>query len=213
MSVVEDFVTNTIKEVRALASVCKYDGRPYLFSDEYDMEWKSGEKFRRGYMCVKYAVSAITKPKRICEIGVCTGIGAIAMLSASPEAEYVGVDNLNEETMRNDSFVARALEQMLKMNFKATVIVDDSQKMEALPFPKYDLIHVDGCHTREACRHDVTLAWHALNDDGWILVDDGRDVFVATGTFEALANLPGGNVYWGYFEDTTGSILIHKRRS
>jgi predicted O-methyltransferase YrrM len=187
-----------------------FDCRDLLIaSEEPDYEVKMSPEFLNGYMHVKYGIADALRPKSICEIGVSSGISALAFLTACPKARYVGIDNRYEEDMRGVRLVDRAME--LLHDYDAIFLLEDSQVLKALPHGPFDLVHVDGDHSREACCHDVMLAWNALTPDGWIVVDDAKDSAVAAGTFDAMRCVWPSEIRWAYLEDTfTGNILIRK---
>jgi predicted O-methyltransferase YrrM len=197
------------RHIRELYPSVDFDCRATLLSEiEPDYEWKMTEQFRAGYMAFKYAVAKVLQPKRICEIGVCSGVGALAFLAACPDAEYLGID------ISDGRLVQRASELLIERGYGATIEIADSQKLAELRYGPYDLVHVDGDHHRECAKHDVILAWNSLAPSGYILVDDSRDNAVAAGVFDALVELRPGSTDWAYFEDTwTGSILIGKEKS
>jgi predicted O-methyltransferase YrrM len=186
-----------------------YDGRRFLSEDdEPDYDLKMSMKFVEGYMRVKNGIAAALRPTAICEIGVSSGIAALAFLNACPKAAYFGIDNRYEEGMRGVVLVDRAMG--LLANYEAAFLIEDSQKMYDLR-GYYDLIHIDGDHSREACAHDVEIAWNALTPDGWLLIDDAKDSAVVAGTFDAMRKVWPSELRWAYLEDTlTGNILIRK---
>jgi predicted O-methyltransferase YrrM len=179
--------------------------------DADDSLWNMAEKWRKEYVVVKYSVARLLQPKRIFEIGVYSGIAALSFLAACPDAEYVGVDNLQSEHDRGIQVVSETRQVLTSLGYKNTIVVTDSQIMGSLPWGQYDLVHVDGCHTHECAKHDVILAWNALTPSGCILIDNGHDTGVCSGTFDAMRELvPGRLVNWSYLEDSVGNILIHK---
>jgi predicted O-methyltransferase YrrM len=202
-----------INDIRIMHYKSDYDGRGVLTNHEPDFGDKMTVEFRDGYMRFKWAVAHCIDPGRIFEIGVGSGVAALAFMDACPKASYMGIDNRAMERERGGpSLVGRAMELLLPFE-DATVIEDDSQQLKEVFGGPYDLVHVDGDHRRDACAHDVTLAWYALADHGFILVDDARDTAVASGTFDALNRLRTGSLDWAYFEDTwTGNILIRKEK-
>jgi predicted O-methyltransferase YrrM len=159
-------------------------------------------------MRIKNAIAKVLEPKSICEIGVSSGISALAFLQACPTARYVGIDNKFEEELRGIKLVDRAIE--LLKSYNAKVVIADSLVLRELPEGPYDMVHVDGCHLKGATMHDVTMAWRACNVGGWIVVDDAVDTAVAAGTFEALNRLHPGTCHWQYIEGWTGNILIRR---
>jgi predicted O-methyltransferase YrrM len=182
--------------------------------DAPDTVWNMPVSFRQEYIASKYAIACEFRPRRICEIGVFTGISAKCFLAASPQAEYVGIDNKYAERGLGVEAVEHARRDLQDLGYKAFIHILDSQRLDRLPDPPYDFIHVDGDHDRACAAHDVTLAWHALTDDGVILVDNGHDMGVAAGTFDALYQLRMPNhplVDWRYYSGKCGNILITKR--
>ena len=183
--------------------------------DASNEHWNMPVEFRPEYVASKYEIAKRFRPRRICEIGVFSGIAAKCFLAASPEAEYVGIDNMcdEREMVNSPQAVANAMRDLLDMRFKATILVQDSQTLSELPDPHYDFIHVDGNHSRAGAAHDVKLAWNALTDDGHIIVDNGHDMGVATGVFDALFDLRYGKelIHWEYHNPLIGNIVISKQ--
>jgi predicted O-methyltransferase YrrM len=181
--------------------------------DASDDVWNIGvERWRHEYVEIKYRVAMDHQPKRICEIGVYSGIAALSFLAACPSAEYVGIDNLHAEYTQGLIIVERTKELLVSLGYRATVLVADSQQLDSLPGP-FDLVHVDGDHSRTAARHDTMLAWWALQPKGCLLVDNGHDMSVAAGVFDAMHEVSMGQlVNWRYLPDSVGNILIYKER-
>lgn len=188
-----------------------YDHRPFL--PDRRLPWDDAQ-FRIGYACFKREVALVLQPKVILEIGVGIGISALAFMDACPNAYYLGVDSDAENGRDFPICPSTYVSNLLRhKGYTFDILQLDSQKVSSLPVVA-DFAHVDACHSREATKHDVTLAWNTCTPNGFILVDDARDSNVAAGTFDALAELHPGSTDWTYFEDTwTGSILIHKEQS
>src|SRR5215831_8031782 len=174
-----------------------FDCRPLLLAQhEPDYELKMTDRYMHHYMRVKNGIARALQPLSICEIGVSSGVSALAFLDACPKARYVGIDNRFEEETRKVCLVDRAIELLKPYNAK--VIIENSLMLGELPEGPFDLVHVDGCHLKGAAMHDVTLAWRACSIGGWIVVDDACDNAVAAGTFEALFRLRPGTTHWMY---------------
>jgi len=202
-----------VQKIRDEIRFSNFDCRPQMLRYEHpENEWNLTEEFLKGYILPKYAVAKVLQPKRICEIGVYCGVAALAFLGACPTAEYAGIDDLSGQKALGVDLVSKTGKLLDSLGYTATIFIENSQLMYQLPGDPYDLIHVDGCHTREAAKHDVMLAWGCLKLDGYLLVDDSCDCHVCAGVFDALLVLPGGNVYWTNLEGTTGSILIYRTR-
>ena len=184
-------------------------GLPEFKEDE--SVWNMPYAWRRPYVAVKHSVAKSLQPRRILEIGVYSGIAALSFLAAVPDAEYVGIDNLDLEKSLGIEVVSKTKEKLDALGYKNTIIVGDSQQLSTLPDGPYDLIHVDGCHSKEAAQHDVTLAWNALTPSGHMLIDNGHDASVCAGTFLAMRDALGGRLFsWSYLEESVGNILIRK---
>jgi predicted O-methyltransferase YrrM len=181
-----------------------------LFHDT-ESYWNMAKEYRQEYVNIKYAVANVLQPKRICEIGVYSGISAMSFLAAYSIADYVGIDNLSAEKDRGeDGMTADTETEMHALGYKCMLHFIDSQDIHALPDPPYDLVHVDGCYTRLGTCNDVILAWKAIND-GWILVDNAHDARVTAGVFDAMNLFNHQVLEWTYFDRSVGDILIRRR--
>lgn len=203
------------RDIREAVHASDFDCRDKLIEGlEPDYKSKMTESFRRGYMCVKWAIAKVRDPGRILEIGVGSGISALAFLTACPNAHYLGIDNGQMEKGRGvGSLVARARELLTPFP-DASVIWDDSQKLAQLYGGPYDPIHVDGDHRRHAACHDVSIAWYALSPSGILVVDDSRDSSVAAGVFDAIQTIAPGSIDWAYLEDSwAGNIIIRREKT
>jgi hypothetical protein len=187
-----------------------YDHRPFLPPSDPSLlvsEAMLTEEFRIGHACFKREVARVLQPTSILEIGIGVGVAARAFLDGCPSAFYIGIDNdydFEKSFLVKPSEFVEGLLTRLGCNYE--IMVDDSQEM--MGFPKCDLVHLDGDHSRKAVLHDFTLAWRS--GARWILCDDCRDSGVVAGIFDALNGcLDRGTVEWAYFPDTwSGSILI-----
>ena len=193
--------------------ISAYDHRSFLPCFSADSPFYL-EQYRVGYACFKREVARVLQPKVIVEIGIGCGIGALAFLDGAPSAYYEGIDSDEGDFPATPKIIpTEYLEEILTCrSHPHRILRADSRHLQNIP--RADLVHVDGDHSREAARHDVTLAWRS--GAAWILCDDARDTSVCAGVFEALAiDLNRGSAEWAYFNDTwTGSILIrtdHKR--
>jgi hypothetical protein len=83
---------------------CEWLPHPdYSCFTQYDQEYylKRKEDFLHKYRCM-YAVSKTISPSRILEMGTLAGSAADAYISASPTAEYVGLDIFGKNVRHND---------------------------------------------------------------------------------------------------------------
>lgn len=213
MTIFKGGVVDVAGQIRDAARVAYCDLCPMLIPDEPDYDLKMTDDYICGYMSFKHAVAYVLRPPKICEIGVGSGIAALAFLKACPDAEYVGVDDCSMKGVESGApLVDRA--QVNLHGYNAFFVLDDSQSLQTIPRGTFDLIHVDGSHLREHARHDVRLAWSVLAPNGYLLIDDARDTSVAAGVFDAMSALRPGSLDWAYFDDTlTGNILIHQGKA
>lgn len=163
-----------------------YDHRPFIFEGEPHPEVLARhrtEDYRVSYACFKYTVAWILQPKSIIEIGVRSGVSALAFLHACPAANFLGIDSDLDARMDGVDYCAHTLKMFEEAGFKARIEKADSQELTGLYMA--DFIHIDGCHSRLGAYHDVSLAIKAKIP--WILVDDGDAETVYLGTRDALA--------------------------
>lgn len=122
------------------------------------------------YYRVKYQLVAGLHRKRpvtsIVEIGVRAGYSALAMLSAVPDATYLGIDADQGEWGGSAGYLDRAVETL--KGFQATVLHVDSQLLQELP-GHYSLAHIDGDHSYDGALRDIRLCSHFADA---MLVDD-----------------------------------------
>lgn len=175
--------------------------RHWVAGDPYQIEPDTPEYYR-----VKYAVAELVQPKSILEIGVRAGYSAAAFLQAGHTTHYTGFD-LNEGTWGGvKDFQKHAEKAIGKYGVEATFLTGDSQQLTTLPGGPYDLVHVDGDHSKAGALHDVLLAL----DSGakWVLVDDYD--YIPPVAFGANAAIRGRNVraYQVWDGGYRGNLLI-----
>jgi hypothetical protein len=127
--------------------------------------YRPDDAFRRHYQA-KHDLAARLRPRRIAEIGVRAGYAAYAMLSAVPDASYVGFDADVAAHGGEPGFFDYAATVL--RGFDVSLVRQDTRQLDALP-GRYDLVHVDGDHSYEGCLHDLHLACRAAPH---VLVDD-----------------------------------------
>jgi predicted O-methyltransferase YrrM len=178
--------------------------------DADDSLWNMSREFREDYVFMKHALAKRTEARRICEIGVYSGIAAKCFLAARPEASYVGIDNLSAQQDRGLDLFEPLFAELALLGYNAKGHVADSRQLPALYEEPYDLVHVDGAHDVESTRHDVVLAWKGLIQGGYVLVDNSHSPEVIIGTFCALRDLNVPTVEWHQFPLGVGNLLIRK---
>lgn len=148
------------------------------------------ERGLRGWIETKHDVASHVRPSSIAEIGVRAGYSAFAMLSASPEATYLGIDvgwpnwYLAEMGALGREEGALSHARLLLSRFKWISIVEvDSHSIWRLP--PVDLLHIDGDHSFGGLAADLELAWRS--GVRWVLVDDYRTGHVVPAVTDAWA--------------------------
>lgn len=145
---------------------------PAEWLDDLVAAWMPGDSYAPtpeaiGWLRAKHAVAARVAPKSIAEIGVRAGYSAFAMLSAAPEASYLGIDA--GDPQYGDGAVFRAHAGELLARFPSVEIRhESSHAIDRLP--PVDLLHIDGDHSYEGARSDLDLA--RRSGVKWALVDD-----------------------------------------
>lgn len=169
---------------------------------------------RVGYCDFKSAIINALQIKSVCEIGIGLGISALTFAAANPAIKYTGIDNGENAVIYKHPLIQMVAKGLEGYGVNPEIYVLNSQEMSQLPHPvKFDLVYVDGDHSRQGCKHDVVMAWDSGSE--WILVDDTHNTAVAAGVFDALFHVynerlgRGGFIEWTAFPDTwTGNILI-----
>jgi predicted O-methyltransferase YrrM len=126
------------------------------------------------YYKIKYQLCKEKNPSKIAEIGVRAGYSAWTFLQAAPKAKYYGFDANNGShggQGGKDGRYFRWAKEILK-DYDIKLIEKDTQKEEDLNISDIDFFHVDGDHTTNGVKHDLDLAFKAINDNGLILIDD-----------------------------------------
>ncbi|MCG6551502.1 MAG: methyltransferase domain-containing protein [Candidatus Magnetominusculus sp. LBB02] len=136
-----------------LQYACPDDEMSYLFDEWVD------------YYHEKFAICKFINPKNILEVGFRYGYSAIAFLSATAEAAYVGIDDkANQKAARESLQWAKKI----TTGFHAEFLMADSGKVETLPGEFYDLINIYG---QEDADRTFALLELALEKGHWILLD------------------------------------------
>lgn len=122
---------------------------------------------------MKFALARLIRPRSILEIGVRAGYSALALLTASPEATYLGLDNDSDTHGGFRGAIDHA--RRILADYPAEILevssADYAARLSANGTrPTFDLVHVDGDHSLTGCLADLRLA-SALGPRV-ILVDD-----------------------------------------
>jgi hypothetical protein len=131
---------------------------PFPWTEEYGHQHK-----------LTFRTVQVLQPKSIFEIGVRAGYSAFAMLSAAPDAQYLGWDADVGGYGGEIGYLDRA-RAFLDAEFPGRVTLQrcDSQAVLTLP-ARFDLAHIDGDHTHEGTLHDINLCAPFCR---YLIVDD-----------------------------------------
>lgn len=205
----KDFVSWTIKElIETNWKLNKFDHKSVLFeSDKTTFPEVYLESYLERYARFNYAVAKILNPSRILELGFGLGISAYAFQTACPAAEYTAIDN--GSLAKVDTITVEERFENFKRetsNHHHVLLKNSSWDFYRYPH-RYDLIHLDAEHTRDAARHDLEVA---LDWGTWILIDDLKYSQVFCGVGEALYSAFKFKAQEFYLFDNTysGSMLI-----
>ena len=125
------------------------------------------ESRRQRYEAMRDIVTSLA-PETIFEIGVRAGYSAFAMLSAAPEAFYIGIDADNGTHGGVPGGILHA-RKILRRFPHVAIWAEDSHAIGSLS-PPVGLLHIDGDHSYDGCRSDLDLGLRSRV--GHMLVDD-----------------------------------------
>lgn len=144
------------------------------FEHQLPGAWEGHRRF--GYDLVRNL-----RPGRLVELGVCWGISFFAFCQAVKDAglatELWAVDTWagDEHTGSYGPEIFEGFEKVRGQSFASldvrTLRTDFDEARRRLP-GGVDVLHIDGCHTYEAARHDYETWRDAVADDGVILFHD-----------------------------------------
>ncbi len=132
------------------------------------------------------AVGAAKRPKNVLELGVRYAYALIAISSGAAARRdngyklprLVGVDSENDGLETNGIALENLLLNMRNAE-SATIIKADTRNIrdtnrEILyrSYGPFDIIHIDGDHSVNGVRNELSIADTWIAKDGWILVDD-----------------------------------------
>lgn len=126
-----------------------------------DDEWVPPQPEVFGWLRSKYDVVKRLRPETLGEIGVRAGYSAFAMLSAAPNASFLGIDLQNPDQPGATDWARELLAE-----FQTMIVQVDSHAI--VRFPPLDLVHVDGDHL--GCFADLELLFRS--GVRWALLDD-----------------------------------------
>lgn len=133
---------------------------------------KQKDEFTRKYQWL-WAISKTINPTLIIELGACAGSGADAYLSATPNAEYIGIDIFGRHQLPSGLWDPQevATDLLSEKGFNFRLIQSDLREIKWLDHA--ELVAVDAAHDRESAYADLMLAMTSQPD--YILFDDSDD--------------------------------------
>jgi hypothetical protein len=179
-------ITPPTEESRIIAAglqrnlaLCDWQPHPrYSVFTQYDAGYYTAlrAEYLRKYRSF-WAVSRTLAPRRIIELGTQAGAGADAYLSATPDAQYLGIDLFGEgvrDEVTGAPWDPHAIAGALlgERGFSYRLLKANLRDLAALP-EKADFVAVDAAHDVVNEYADLRLALSA--DPQWIFVDDVGD--------------------------------------
>jgi predicted O-methyltransferase YrrM len=164
------------------------------------------------YYKIKYEICKKQNPNLIVEIGIRAGYSAWTFLQACPEAKYIGIDANNGthggQGGQDGAFFEWA--DHILAEYDVELIEMDTQWVNDLGVTDVDFFHVDGDHTITGVQNDLTLALHAINDTGLILVDDITYLESVNAGVKAWVMRMGNKITAEFVQSLRGEMLIRK---
>lgn len=120
-----------------------------------------------------------TKHSKALEVGSFEGASAVWLLDMIPELHITCIDIFEscfdditgEYEYRFDDNVAEYGDRVTKIKGRSADALRTFHREE-----KFDLIYIDGDHSYEGAKADVSLAWPLLEKDGIIIFDDYNNI-------------------------------------
>jgi len=132
----------------------------------------STQQFHKGTEMRSLLLQAIENKRHILEIGLNAGHSALAILYHNRMTELHSVD-INQHPYV--SLAADFLQAYFGARFKfypGNSLVVLPRLAVMYPEQKFDLIHIDGGHTKAAFETDVFNSLRLVQEPGWLLLDD-----------------------------------------
>lgn len=181
-----------------------------MYNPKFNGDEKMWDQYCKDKVAVvEYIMSRDPKINRIGEIGVYAGYGAIAIMEAAKGTHYYGWDILSEDSAEL-KYANSLLRGKMKRNPWDYVIYfsSDTQCLNELHKGNLDLLHVDGDHRPAACYHDMQLAYKAIRNNGWIVVDDYNESIVQDGVDFWVQKHKGSIRHEHFMPGITGNYII-----
>jgi predicted O-methyltransferase YrrM len=123
------------------------------------------------YCAWYYTLGRRWRPARLAEIGVRFGYSLRALVLGSRSAGQTVAEVFGWDDESYEPGCLRVVEQHLA-DVPLVLHRVNTRTLDRLGPVGLDLVHIDGDHSQEGCRHDLGLAWAALRPGGVLLVDD-----------------------------------------
>lgn len=173
-----------------------------------------GEWGRETYYADWCGIARKYRPKRVLEMGVHLGYGALALIIGSGCHRYVGIDDQREVPGSNEKARTNLKSQncwtsndrIIEATFQEP---PDPRMAEVLELGPFDFISVDANHTIVGTQYQLNLAWATSAPGAIIVVDDFRDPLVREGWERFLMSLAAA-VAVQYYENERGWLIVRR---
>jgi hypothetical protein len=128
---------------------------------------------RQGTYPWYWAIGRAFRPTSILEIGTRFGYSLASLIKGSERVARVVSYDMELDHAGSIDYVETYLHRRYPEIVVRSVRVD-TQTLDALPVINalVDLAHVDADHSEEGCYRDCALAFVAICDGGWLVIDD-----------------------------------------
>lgn len=179
----------TARDPRSSSELFK--GLPHTPIDDTTQTWWLTNRYYQFYS----ALGRLVAPKAILEVGVRLGYSLVAMLRGFPQVNYIlGLDN--ESGMKGSQRLAEANLRAAGYKRELDLPVCDATGLPAAWFAHltnaFDLVHVDGDHSRSATAKVMMAGWKTLAPGGVMVVDDYNALPVIEAVDEVIADIFAG---------------------
>ena len=174
-----------------------YNQIPVFFTNEDKENFYGKHAFRK--YAFYYTYVKLFKPETILEIGVRNGYSLLSMMSADENVYIDGVDNETEKTFENVKkyknenvrLIHETSDKFFEIN-RSQVFGNDKYQFSGIDM--YDLIHIDGDHSYEQCKKDITNAFEIANDI--IVIDDSIAIGTVKQALEEVLEANRDKIDW-----------------
>jgi predicted O-methyltransferase YrrM len=157
------------------------------------------------------SVAAYVKPKTILEIGVYKGYSMAAMLKGANGSVHVA---LGVDISLGGEGVTMAAIKKLRQEFPDAGVcyleIDSQTEYAKVPKGPFDIVHIDGDHSYEACTNDLSHFGPLVSETGVVIVHDANDppVWQAACEFAYRHRMDYRKI-----ENACGNVIMCRRQS